>query len=1094
MDWEDQKSSKPVPRFGSFRPHALPTHVSKPGETSKIDRNSSSSLHHGVSKRHHRSSERPSHSLKVRPDSDTSSKPEHDLVPWDDSPVLFDIDVKGDARNIEYKSSYGAPVYPQLGHDRALGLKTFWGSGVHRASVVDRGKTSLSKQIRSDLKTTRILRVNPRASSGLRDDAGADFVPLQLLKGRKRKLQDHTISQSSPKSPESRHQASLDDGSDSASAPDATLENTSDQSTLEDNGAHTPKLLEGLQRKRAALSNRVDEAPSDWHAWMALVELQDEIDGFPDAFSQRPHTNAERQINAEIALSMYGKALKCVIDPAGREQLHLGMMSKASIVWETRKLSSHWQTIIKQHPLSLRVWKEYLNFHQSMSSGFSVEENKNRYIDCLNVLQGVRNDMESSDARRSAVYGIQIHVLLRLTLLLREAGYTEVAVASWQALIEFEFNKPTQFQSLDRTAKSTYDDSILAFENFWDSEVARIGEPNAKGWLNSDDADLEESQPPKGEGIPSHSGMNGFKSWADAEYQAYCCSKLPSRVIDEPLDDPYKTVLFSDVRHALIESPTDLDNHAIIAAFLCFCHLPPCPENARGQIQTWYEDQFVRNQILYDRPVLSRSHGSVLADSHDPHGNRSTTTVKTADPSLPSVFAFPLGNYEISSDALCTPPGQWFSAFGSRTEPIPKDFILRTLNILVSRGVGGDSLTEYLLAFEEHVSPSTVRKSAKNLLKNRTSSLRLYNAYALLESRHGNTEAANKVWDTAIKMSAKFEDSARRDAILLWRSRVWQHLSLGETSKALQQLSGYGSGNTVDETSDGNGKLSDKATTTVRLRLRNAFSAGRDHMLSLGLMTHAALYSELLFLSDYLLNTSIQAAHASFTSSLQLLTKNKDPNRNRRAEALFRQSFARLLYTHTTHKRPISPSTIRSFLTESIAAFPHNTIFLSLYAWNESRFRIDDRVRGIMRDVVFSNSNQHTNNNKPENEDIPSDHITTHFFAIHTDIQRGPIQGSNLSAVRGTFERALSSHSSAAHSAGLWKWYFLYELENSSSDGNGNLKRAREVYYRAIGACPWAKGIYMLAFEYLSEGMEERELRGVYEMMVERELRIHVAL
>lgn len=34
----------------------------------------------------------------------------------------------------------------------------------------------------------------------------------------------------------------------------------------------------------------------------------------------------------------------------------------------------------------------------------------------------------------------------------------------------------------------------------------------------------------------------------------------------------------------------------------------------------------------------------------------------------------------------------------------------------------------------------------------------------------------------------------------------------------------------------------------------------------------------------------------------------------------------------------------------------------------------------------------------------------------------------------------------------------------------------------------------MLAFEYLSEGMEERELRGVYEMMVERELRIHVAL
>lgn len=742
-------------------------------------------------------------------------------MPWDDSPVLFDIDFKGDARNIEYKSSYGAPVYRQPWHDRALGLKSFGGSGVHRASEVDRGKTSLSKQIRSDLKTTRTLRVGPGPSSGLHDDVGADFVPLQPLKGRKRKLEDRTIIRSSPQSPRSRHHESLDDVSDSASAPDAILENASDQSTLEGDGGHTPKILEDLQRKRAALSNRVDEAPSDWHAWMALVELQDDIDGFPDAFSQRPHTNAERQSNAEIALSMYSKALKCVIDPEGRERLHLGMMSKASLVWETRKMSLHWQTIVKQHALSLRVWEEYLNFHQSLSSGFTVEDNKKRYIDCLHVMQDVRNDMESSDARQSAAYGIQIHVLLRLTLLLREAGYTEVAVASWQALIEFEFNKPPQFRSLGRTAKQTDDDSILAFEHFWDSEAPRIGEPDAKGWLNFDDAAPGESQPPKVKGVPSHSGTNVFRTWADAEYQAYCSSKLPSRVIDEPLDDPYKTVLFSDVSHALMEPPTDSDNHAFIAAFLCFCHLPPCPDNSKGQIQTWYEDQFVRNEILYDRRVISSSHGREVADSHDSQGNGSTTIVKTADPSQPEVFAFPLGNYEISSDTLFTPSGQWFSAFSSRTGPVPEDFILRTLDRLVSRGFGGDSLAEYLLAFEDHVSPTTVRKSAKNLLKNRPSSLRLYDAYALLESRHGNTEAANKVWDTAIKMSAKFEDSARRDAILLWRSRVWQHLSSGKPSKALQQLSRYGSENTVDETSDANGQLSDEATTTVRLRLRN---------------------------------------------------------------------------------------------------------------------------------------------------------------------------------------------------------------------------------------------------------------------------------
>ncbi|KAL8675493.1 MAG: hypothetical protein Q9168_000005 [Polycauliona sp. 1 TL-2023] len=1084
MDRDDQKSPKPVPRFGSFRPHA---HAPTPKKISRSDRESSpaSEQQRGVSKRHHHRSKRTSHSSKPRPDQDAPAKLETRLVPWDESPSLFDVDVKGDIRNVEYKSSYGSPAYTQPWHDKVLGLKNFWGSGGHRANVPDRGKTSLSKQIRSDLKTSNILRVSPGACDGHQDDEGADYVPLQLRKGRKRKLVDNAINRSSSQGLKSPHHEFPGDGSDSASTPEASLDDASDQSTLEEEGARTHEISKDLQRKKAALSRHVDEARSDWHAWIALVELQDEIDGYPGAFSERPHTKAELHSNADITLSMYNKALKSVLGPEGRERLHLGMMSKAEIVWEPRKLSIHWENITKQHPLSLRVWKRYLDFHQSTSSGFTVEENKKRYTDCLHVLQNARNDMKSSDAKQSAVYGIQIHILLRLTLLLREAGYTEVAVASWQALLEFEFNKPPQFQRSEQTAKSTYDDSVVAFEYFWDSEAPRIGELNAKGWLNFDENDHEQSQP-MAEEEASHSGTNYFKSWADDEYRACCSSYLPSHVIDEPLDDPYRTVLFSDIRHALIESPLGAEIHATMAAFLCFCHLPPWSDVAGGQVQTWYEDQFIRNEISYDPGLITRSHDSV-ANNHDSNKESPVTMVKTGQSSIPSVFTCPTSNYESSPDTLFTPPGQWFSGFYSRTRTISNDFILRTLNTLVNRGVSGDGLAEYLLAFEEHVSPTSVRRSAKNLLKNRSFSLRLYNAYALIETRHGNNEAAAKVWDTALKLSANFDELARRDAVLLWQSRVWQHLSAGETSIALQQLSRYGSESTLEKTWVTDRHLSDETNTTLRLRLRNVLSASRDHMLSLGLSIHAVLYSELQFLSDYLLDTStIQAALISFTSNLHLLSKITDANDKGRAEALYRQSFARLLYIHTTQKRPISPATIRSFLTESIAAFPHNTVFLSLYAWNESRFRIDDRVRGIMRDIVFSNTHRDDNNNN-NNNNRNHNHITTHFFAIHTDIQRGTIQGSNLSAVRGTFERALSDPS-AAHSAGLWKWYFLYEIEN------GDMKRARDVYYRAIKACTWAKGIYMLAFEYLSEVMEAGELRGIYEMMGEKELRIHVAL
>ena len=50
------------------------------------------------------------------------------------------------------------------------------------------------------------------------------------------------------------------------------------------------------------------------------------------------------------------------------------------------------------------------------------------------------------------------------------------------------------------------------------------------------------------------------------------------------------------------------------------------------------------------------------------------------------------------------------------------------------------------------------------------------------------------------------------------------------------------------------------------------------------------------------------------------------------------------------------------------------------------------------------------------------------------------------------------------------------------------------MWYRAIRACPGIKELYLLAFEYLKEVMWLQELKGVYNFMVERELRIHASL
>ncbi|KAL8724392.1 MAG: hypothetical protein Q9166_007972 [cf. Caloplaca sp. 2 TL-2023] len=921
----------------------------------------------------------------------------------------------------------------------------------------------------------KVRRIYADGKSDLREDDGADFLPLQLSKGLKRKREDQPPSPLASPGPRDTFYGAIEDRTDLTSS-DAAFEHITDESSSEEDAARARALIEVLQLKRADLLNRVKQNPTDWHAWVALVELQDEMDDFNESPSQRSHTNAERYSNAEVTMSIYSKALKSVVDPEGRERLHLGMMSKAPIVWDISRLSSHWQGIIKQHPLCLALWKRYLDFYQSTPSGCTFEAKRKRLIEHLDMLQGVRRGATINRSQHSAAHNVQMYIFLRLTILLREGGYAELAVAMWQAFIEFEFNKPLQYRG-EQTAKSTYEESVTAFEQYWESEAPRIGEPNARGWLNFNNDKDEHWRSPTAGNTSIQRDTRNLKSWVDAERRACGCSNLPSRTTDEALNDPYAVVLFSDVRCALMDFPAPSDVHVMIGTFLRFCHLPPYS----GRANTWYDDQFIRNEILYDTCVSAAFLGkqsSGLADNR--HVDTKNSTFRFKESCLSGAFAFPLGRYELSSDTLFSPTSQWFSALGSWTGSVPKDFVLQTLNVLVAQGAGGDELAEYLLALELHLSPSTVKRSAKNLLRQRPTSLRLYNAYALLEEHLCNTDTANKVWDTAIQMSRRLNDLAKRDTILLWRSRAWQHLSLGQTLMALQQISRYGLESGTEGSLDADGKLSDAAAnSTLRLRLRNAFSAGRDLMSSMGLPNHAVIYSELLVLSEYLLNnTSIQAALTSFTDNLRFL-KGTAPSAPS-AEALFRQMFARLLYIHATHKRTVPPATIRSFLAESIAAFPHNTIFLSLYAWNESRFRVDDRVRGIMRDVVFAHNHR-------RQDDQISDHVTSHFFAVYTDIQRGLVQGSNQSAVRGTFERALSSDG-AAHSAGLWKLYLLYE------HSIGDLKRMTGILHRAMRACPWAKEIYMLAFDRLSGEMPEAELRGIYELMVEMELRIHVAL
>jgi hypothetical protein len=53
---------------------------------------------------------------------------------------------------------------------------------------------------------------------------------------------------------------------------------------------------------------------------------------------------------------------------------------------------------------------------------------------------------------------------------------------------------------------------------------------------------------------------------------------------------------------------------------------------------------------------------------------------------------------------------------------------------------------------------------------------------------------------------------------------------------------------------------------------------------------------------------------------------------------------------------------------------------------------------------------------------------------------------------------------------------------------------AKDIWYRAISDCPWAKELYILGLERLEGLVEFEELKRTWRVMGEKELRVHVDL
>lgn len=774
------QEKKPVPKFASFKvPPAPPPQADRSSErhSRETARRDERPRHHSSRHRNHRDHSRSrerrreyrgfrhSHRRDGRAEDAaserrTESRPPVTEIKEEDND-LFIVDTKGDRYNVIYGTlhRYSIPQYRRFGRGSVLGLP--------RSHKIDRDtegnalviRTGAWKPDSSKLKSNNILsglrrdkgkllRVRPQPISDVTAGISEDFLPLNVS-GRR---QGREGLEKADSDDEKYAYRSIHGKAKPEQYLPSDVEAISE--TDSDDEGFRIDVNEEIKQTNAELLRKTQEGPTDVRAWLQLIDHQDVLlTGTKE--ESRSLTYAERTSLADIKISLYQKALKQVGNSSVKEHLLLGLLEEGAKLWDTKKLSEQWQNTLKLNSQFIGLWVKYLDFRQTQFLDFTYDRCLSTFVDCLKLNQ-------SSPDNPEKVY-VQNYLFLRLTLFIREAGFAEQSVGLWQAILELTFFRPEELDLHNDREKV-----FSHFVEFWESEVARIGEPGAKGWKSESSASIEPISPPETATILPNSV---FKSWTATERKRITKARLPARSLDElEDDDPYRVVISSDLEYILSLICESNSADVLIDSFLYFCHLPPLtlPNNTQTTGR-WASDNFLRNEFM-SNPEATLDDWFVRLE-------------KKTESSATAPLSFPHPNFIQTLDTLFAGNQTWFSSFESwiklalnTKSSIDPGWVRRALRLLIEANPANDDLAEYALALEFAYNSKEAKKLAKSLLKKRSSSLRLYNAYALVEYRSENHSAAEHVWATALSMSKALGDNDRADNGLLWRTWIWESL------------------------------------------------------------------------------------------------------------------------------------------------------------------------------------------------------------------------------------------------------------------------------------------------------------------------------
>ncbi|KZT75158.1 hypothetical protein DAEQUDRAFT_720374 [Daedalea quercina L-15889] len=922
-------------------------------------------------------------------------------------------DRKGDPLNVEYGGLHAGSV-PR--YHLVSGGKTILGSG-HGWRVIHRGRKGVEVAVGrkrkmpglTDSSTRHLLHAAPirRLLASSEDKYKYDEVEgfLRIISGRERKddLSYRSITVS-------RHDTDLDD---TESSGDDRGESSGDDSDT------TP--FTSLQATLKSLEERLSADPTSVSTWLSL--LSHTLSTVLITSKNAP------KARSEITLSILQRALSADPGNASSKALRLRYLKAGEETWHESKLRAEWEDALKVG--GIEIWMEWLDWR------------------IRGAEKGVEGIVEDAKRVLVAVKGDEVgmlRVLWRVAVGFRDAGYIERANALFQAQAELTY------RSHPDIAQQPFESRLDSLEEFWESEVPRIGEASARSksyWATSPTSDVANMTQSRKPVTVSSAERDPFQRWAMSESLSDRTYQLPTRSFDEAAEtDPYATILFSDIRPLLVDLRSADAKDTLRRIWLAFLglHVPGFLATLTPSPQDSTDDRWAYSHLV------SPSRVALILPSEANNAARRITADAQAgvligrEREYANTFG-PVKDWGYGVlDPLEAVPGTRWAMWGPEDVADLDSELIREIfaQCRSSDNTGWNVLS---LAFEGACNLKSAVSQSKKLLASAQDSLPLWAAHARLQRLRGRLDDARKVYQTILATSEP-TSVAHRQLWWDWAEMEWLAGRPDSATEVILRSTG----------SQGTGGI---AFLRAKRQFQEATSLSPIHWKD-------REYNVKLWALLELLTASPETALSTLDAHLSSMDPGTSPH-----ESLAVTSLA-LLYVHgIVLRNPMPPALLRERAERVIELYPSNTIVLGVFLEAQKGQAIWGRVKTLFGDGTEAGM-----------RDKDLSRRVAEVWLASWEKNRWEAET----------ERARSGLSAAVQSermrgsAALWLLYVQFEVRT------GYLERAKRLLFRAVGECPLAKELYLLAFGPLRRVFSGRELNEWAETMAERGIRMRRGL